>query len=69
MQKVDPKVIKNAQLNRLLYTQGLCYNAFEVNLDRCFGSCNTHNDLSNKACVPNKTRFKTNRVQHDYRNE
>ena len=26
-----------------------------VNLDRCVGSCNTPNDLSNKVCVPNKT--------------
>ena len=26
-----------------------------VKLDRCVGSCNTLNDLSNKVCVPNKT--------------
>ena len=26
-----------------------------VKLDRCVGSCNTLTDLSNKACVPNKT--------------
>ena len=26
-----------------------------VKLDRCFGSCNTLNDLSNNVCVPNKT--------------
>ena len=26
-----------------------------VKLDRCFGSCNALNDLSNKVCVPNKT--------------
>ena len=26
-----------------------------VNLDRCVGSCNTLNDLSNKVSVPNKT--------------
>ena len=26
-----------------------------IDLDRCVGSCNTLNDLSNKACVPNKT--------------
>ena len=37
------------------YTQGLYYYLFAVNLDRCIGSCNTLNDLSNKACVPNKT--------------
>ena len=24
-------------------------------LDRCVGSCNTFNDLSNNVCVPNKT--------------
>ena len=28
---------------------------FPVKLDRCVGSCNTFNDLSNKLCVPNKT--------------
>ena len=26
-----------------------------VKLDRCVGSCNALNDLSNKLCVPNKT--------------
>ena len=26
-----------------------------VKLDRCVGSCNTMNDLSNKVCVPNQT--------------
>ena len=26
-----------------------------VNLDRCVGSCNILNDLSNIVCVPNKT--------------
>ena len=31
-----------------------CY-PFAVNLDRCVGSCNTLNDLSNKVCIPNKT--------------
>ena len=25
-------------------------------LDRCVGSCNTLNDLSNTVCVPNKTK-------------
>ena len=29
--------------------------SFVVKLDRCFGSCNALNDLSNKVCVPNKT--------------
>ena len=27
-----------------------------VNLGRCVGSCNTLNDLSDKVCVPNKTK-------------
>ena len=27
-----------------------------VKLDRCVGSCNIINDLSNKVCVPNKTK-------------
>ena len=31
------------------------YYPFAVQLDRCVGSCNTLNDLSNKVCVPNKT--------------
>ena len=31
------------------------YYPFAVKLDRCFGSCNTLNDLSNKVCVSNKT--------------
>ena len=30
--------------------------SFVANSDRCFGSCNTLNDLSNKVCVPNKTQ-------------
>ena len=28
---------------------------FAFKLDRCVGSCNTLNDLSNKVCVPDKT--------------
>ena len=31
------------------------YYPFAVKLDRCVGSCNTLNDLSNKICLPNKT--------------
>ena len=31
------------------------YYSFSVKLERCVGSCNTINDLSNKACVPNKS--------------
>ena len=43
------------------------YYPLTVKLDRCVGSCNTLNDLSNE--VLNKTRFKSMRVQHDYRNK
>ena len=31
------------------------YYPFAVKLDRCVGSCNTLNDISNKVCFPNKT--------------
>ena len=34
----------------------LRYYPFGVNLDRCTGSCNTLNDLSNRVCVPKKLR-------------
>ena len=37
------------------YSQEFHYYPFAVKLDRCGGSCNTLNDLSNKGCVPNKT--------------
>ena len=37
------------------YIQGLRYYPFAVNLDKCVGSFNTHDDLSNRVCVPNKT--------------
>ena len=30
-----------------------CY-PFSIKLDRCVGSCNTLNELSNKICIPNK---------------
>ena len=33
----------------------LCYYPFMVNLGRCYGSCNTLNDLSSRIRVPNKT--------------
>ena len=32
------------------------YYLFAVKSDRSVGSCNTLNDLSNKVCVPNKTK-------------
>ena len=38
------------------YSQEFHYYPFAVKLDRCVGSCNTLNDLSNKVCVPNKTK-------------
>ena len=31
------------------------YYPFAVNLDRCVGSYNILNNLSNRVCVPNKT--------------
>ena len=37
------------------HSQEFHYYPFAVKLDRCFGSCNTFNDLSCKVCVPNKT--------------
>ena len=36
------------------YSQEFRCSPFAVKLDRCAGSCNTINDLSNKLCVPNK---------------
>ena len=38
-------------LNDDEYNQGLHYYPFMVNLDRCNGSCNTPDDLSNRICV------------------
>ena len=37
------------------YNQEFHHYPISVKLDRCAGSCNTLNDLSNKVCVPNKT--------------
>ena len=37
------------------YNLGFQYYSFAVKLDRCAGSCNTINDVSNKACVLNKS--------------
>ena len=36
------------------YSQEFHYYPFVVKLDRCVGSCNNLNGLSNKVCVPNK---------------
>ena len=50
------------------YIQELHYYPFSAKLDRCAGSCNTINDLSNKACVQKKTRrFTSKCFQHDHR--
>ena len=38
------------------YSQKFHYYPFAVRLDGCVGSCNTLNDLSDKVCVPNKTK-------------
>ena len=38
------------------YNQELYYYLFTVKLDKCAGSCNTFNDLSNKVCISNKTK-------------
>ena len=37
------------------YSQEFHYYPFAVKLDRCIGSFDTLNDLSNKVCIPNKT--------------
>ena len=50
--KIQPTLI-NLHLNE--YNQELHYYPFVVKLDKCAGSCNTLNDLSNRVCVPNKT--------------
>ena len=49
--------IKNTfiNLNPNECNQEFHYYPFTVKLDKCVGSCNTLNDLSNKVCVPNKT--------------
>ena len=50
---VEPTLI-NLHPNE--YSQEFHYYSFAVKLDRSVGSCNTLNDLSNKVCVPNKTK-------------
>ena len=37
------------------YSQQLFQYPFAVKLDRCVGSCNTRNDLSNKVYISNKS--------------
>ena len=50
--EIQPALI-NLHPNK--YSQELHYYLFAVKLDKCVGSCNTLNDLSNKVCVANKT--------------
>ena len=54
----------NLHLNE--YSQKFHYYPFLVELDRCVGSCNTLNDLSNSVCNPNKTE---ERFQQDCKNK
>ena len=49
---IQPTLIN---LNPNECSQEFRYYPFPVKIDRCVGSCNTLNDLSNKICVPNKT--------------
>ena len=49
--EIQPTLI-NLHINK--YSQVLQYPLVNK-IDRCVGSCNTLNDLSNKVCVPNKT--------------
>ena len=39
------------------YSQEFHYYPFTVKLNKCVGSCNTLNGLSNKGSVPNKTEY------------
>ena len=50
--EIQPALI-SLHLNK--YSQEFHYYPFTFKLDQCIGRCNTLNDLSNKACIPNKT--------------
>ena len=50
---IQPPLI-NLHLNK--YSLEFHYYPFLGKLDRCAGNCNTTNDLTNKACVPNKVK-------------
>ena len=50
---INLNTVKNSSTKE--YSQEFHYYPFMVKLDRCVGSCNTLNDLSNKVCVTNKT--------------
>ena len=47
--------LNNLQPNE--YSQELHHYPFAIEIDRFVGSCNTLNGLSNRVCVPNKTRL------------
>ena len=51
------------------YPQRLSYYPLAINLDRCMGSCNTCNDLSNRICIPNKAEDLNLNVFYDNRNK
>ena len=51
-QCMDQRTVINLHPNG--YSQGLRHYPLAVNLDRCVGSCNTLNDLSDKVCVSNE---------------
>ena len=51
------------------FGQQFHYYPFSVKLDRCVGSHNALNNLSNKVCVPYKTKLLIQRIQRDYRNK
>ena len=51
--KIQPTLI-NLHPNE--YSQEFHYYPFAVKLDKCVGSCNTLNDLSNTLCIPNKAK-------------
>ena len=51
------------------YSQEFLYYPFSIILEGCVESCNTLNDLSNKACVPNNRKFKSKCIEYDYRNK
>ena len=59
--KIQPTLI-NLHPNE--YNQELHYYSFAAKLDRCVGSCNTLNDLSNRVCAPNKTEDLNRDVFH-----
>ena len=51
-QKFETQPTLNLHPNE--FSQEFHYYPFAVKLDRCAGSCNALNDLSNKVCVPDK---------------